>query len=193
MFGGRWCIGALTLDVWASARLVTRSEDNGWPNDTPFEIGQVWDIEGRRPGNLRRPHTENFLVKEKRLLGEYGPNLARDIVSHVAVARGGTDALYEGCLRAIPSGSLRVVEGCVPTFSTQFWVPDRELRFADSYFWIGNRKVKFVGAQLAQTIRAGSLVRMSLSGWFTPKGHAQEGCYLQLSGWWDPPNGRATW
>jgi len=193
MYGDRWCVGALTMNVWASVRLVNRSQDNGWPNDTPFELGQVWEVEGTRPGNLRHPHTENFLVNAKQQVGEYGPTLPRDIVSRVAIVRGGTDVLYGGCLRAIPSGSLRIIEGCVPSFSTQFWVPDRELRYSDPYFWIGNRKVKFVGAQAAQNIAPGSLVRMSLSGWFTPQGHNQEGCYLQLSGWWNPPRGRDSW
>lgn len=193
MFGGRWCVGALTLNVWASVRLVNRLEDNGWPANAPFEIGQVWNIEGRRPGNLRPPHTENFLIREKEYLREYGRSLAKDIVAHVPIARGGLDRLYGGCLRAIPSGSMRIIEGCVPSYSTQFWVPSYELRWGGDYFWTGGRRIKFVGGQQARTIVPGSLVRMSLSGWFRPSGHTQDGCFLQVSGWWPPPREGESW
>jgi len=193
MYGGRWCVGALTLNVWAPVRLVQRLEDNGWPANVEFEIGQVWDIEGKRPANLRAPHTENFLVREKEFLRDYGRGLAKDIVAHVAVVRNSLAALYGGCLRAIPSGSLRIIEGCVPSYSTQFWIPAQQLIWRDGYYWTEGRRIKFVGNQAAASIPAGSLVRMSLSGWFRPSGHTQDGCFLQVSGSWPPPFGAPSW
>jgi ATP-dependent DNA helicase RecQ len=188
MYGGRWCIGALTLNVWASIRLVQQTQDNGWPSNVEFQVGQIWNVEGAKPKNLRPPHTENFLVRKREYVRDYGKSLARDIVARVPIASGGVEALYEGCLRAIPSGSLRIIEGCVPSFSTQFWIPNQNLEFRERYYWLGNRKIKFVGEQTPSSIQRGSLVRMSLSGWFRPEGHTQDGCFLQISGWW-PPQG----
>ncbi len=179
------CIGALSLENWSSLRLLPPSGEHGWPQDTAFAVGDKWEVKGNRVQDLVPPHVENFLVSDQLLQGDYGPNLRQDIEANCPVARGDFPTLYGGFLEAIASGSICIRRPNVPDWSTQFWCPPWDLRCDGSYYHIGQYRMRYVGlAPAIPVIPANSLVRVSLARWFTPTGHTEEACYLQLSGWW---------
>ena len=81
--------------------------------------------------------------------------------------------------------------GQLPTRSTGYWRPDRDLELRDSfgkprYRWSGGGQLRSIGyvgiAGAAAGIPAGSLVRLSLSRPYAPPDQPG-GFWLQLSGW----------
>ena len=102
------------------------------------------------------------------------------------------DEVFDGCLSFSDAGSAYVPEGGpLPTRSTGYWQPDHDLDLYESfdkprYRWTGEGELNGVGyvglSAPAQTIPAGSLVRLSLSHAFPPGGDPS-GFWLQLSGW----------
>ena len=87
--------------------------------------------------------------------------------------------------------------GGLPGQSVCFWrlpfdllaVPGQPRGYA-----AGDRRfaVTYVGlAPALACVPRGTLVRMSLSRWFQPKGESRRACWLQLSGWYLPRRGGA--
>ena len=56
------CIGAYSLDNGENLRLLT-STGGKIPEDTPFEIGSIWNIEFERRRSITPPHVEDVLVQ----------------------------------------------------------------------------------------------------------------------------------
>lgn len=198
MSEGYWCIGALELGEWRSLRLLPPSGGRAWAPDTAIEIEQVYKIAGSYSRSGEAPHTEDFRLSQITLIGAYSGNLPQDICANVPVARGGLSSIYEGCLQKLHRSSLGILRHRIPSFSTQFWVPEQPLqlimKWEKEYYLIEGFEVRYVGAQTPiPKIPAGSLVRLSLSRWWAPEGASEEACYLQVSGWWLPPTTNGSW
>jgi hypothetical protein len=187
MFDGV-CIGGLTRDDRRNVRLLPPSGEHSHPLDAPYVIGDVWDIELAVPSSLIAPHVEDQLVVSGRRVALQS-GLEVWLRNNVTPWRGGASSLFDGRLHVAPSGSAFVARDAIPTSSVGFWVPTDDLVLDKSgkrYLmpWKDDRiSVKYVGSDTpAAVIVAGTLVRVSLSRWFSPAGI--DGCWLQISGWY---------
>ena len=61
------CIGGLELATMRSVRLLSANEWNQ-PENTPYQIGSIWDIDYVARPNSRPPHVEDVLVQQTRFL-----------------------------------------------------------------------------------------------------------------------------
>ncbi len=206
--GGGACIGAIS-DDGQSVRLIAQDMDGNEHFNLDYQIGDVWEIEGDPPADLKPPHIENVVVQQKHRLREASTDrVTRFIEKVMPPAIGGPDLLYDGLIQVSPGGAMYVAEQSgVPSRSTLFWRPDRDLvrdeegkRIRYRYFTAdGGRTLAFVGFQEPiEVIPAGTLVRVSLAHWWRPedKDDMELRCYLQLSGWFEgdeaPPHPRET-
>ena len=192
------CIGALDLSNYRSLRLL---EANGYyPSvDTPFDVGDVWQINYAPAPGLRPPQLEGVLVRQAEY--EKACRIAPDwLLRHVAAWRGGPNKLFDGLLQCTNAGRGYISERSgIPNCSTGYWIPDRPLHLVQEggkrvyryerrgAFEFGVRDLAYVGiAEPDEIIPAGGLVRVSLAGWWKPEDSDpdfEERCYLQLSGW----------
>lgn len=157
--------------------------------DTPFEVGQCWEMELRPVDGCRPPHVEDARLLSYELVGD-GVPLARQLPSGVTVWSGGPQTLFDGHLRFTDTGRAYVGRESVPTCSTGFWRLDAPLRLRGDAVRYGYQcgrhrfAIKYVGvAEPVQELPAGTLVRVSLARWWSGEHGVEERCYLQLSGW----------
>src|SRR5688572_8819892 len=66
--GSMACVGALSLDGKTSYRLMSKPGSN-WPQDTPFGVGQIWDIDIKPIAGQKPPHVEDVHVVAMRNTG----------------------------------------------------------------------------------------------------------------------------
>lgn len=187
-----YCIGALRLRGWAAYRLKAPGSAYSWPINCGIDIGDILEVEGKRPTETKNPHTEDFIVESYKKVGRYGPSLADDIYDNCQVAENLSD-LFERCITELGTDKLGIAADNVPNFSTQFWVPKNPLRLEwqqypgkarKAYYRYRTWTIPYVGVdEPLDIIPAGSLVRLSLAQWFPPEAPK---CYLQLSGWFLP-------
>lgn len=186
--GASRCVGALD-ENGASLRL---HEPNGGfpPADTPYGVGQLWDITYVSKQHLVPPHVEDVLVTSARPVGGQQA-LAAHLRQRVQPWTGDIKNLFEGTLGFTGRGHGYVEPGRVPSCSTGFWLPDRALSATEglkTYYRYGPFELSYVGVDPAiPTISAGSLVRVSLARWWKQADADDdfpERCYLQLSGWY---------
>jgi hypothetical protein len=182
------CIGGLTRDDRRNVRLLPPSGEHSHPLDAPYVVGDVWDVELAAPSSLIAPHIEDQLVVSGRRLAIQS-GLEVWLKNNMAPWRGGASSLFDGRLHVTPSGRAYVGRDVIPSSSVGFWVPTDDLVLDESgkrYLvpWRDGRiSVKYVGSDTpAAVIVAGTLVRVSLSRWFSPAGI--DGCWLQISGWY---------
>lgn len=187
--GAKWCMGGLAANG-DSLRLLTPDGDFQ-PAGTPLQLGQVWDMAYQPPAVARRPpHLEDVLVTAMQFVGTQ-PNLSGHLLGRVTPWQGGLGVLFGGGAGFTASRSAYFNDRAVPGTSTGFWIPDAQLVLEGAYYvyrsgWIEAR-FKYVGAVAAiPTIPVGTLVRMSLAGWWRPDNapDMEERCYVQLSGWY---------
>lgn len=187
-----YCIGALRLRGWAAYRLKAPGGAYSWPTNCGIDIGDILEVEGKRPTETRNPHTEDFIVETYRIVGRYDSSLADDIYDNCQVAENLSD-LFERCITELGTDKLGIDADDVPNFSTQFWVPKNPLTLEwqqyqnepkKPYYRYRRWVIPYKGVdEPIETIPAGSLVRLSLAQWFPPEAPK---CYLQLSGWFLP-------
>ena len=152
------------------------------------------------------PHTEDVDVKCKKHIKTLSvKDQIKIIESRMPPTIGHPQDLYEGFLQIDRQGqrALYIAEQSgVPDYSTTFWQPDETLTrltekdvYGISY---GKRReyyryptgdggyiLSFVGFQASlKIIPAGTLVRVSLAGWWSKQSNVEERCYAQLSGWY---------
>ena len=198
MYSG-FCIGAIT-EKGHSLRLDSDSE---------YEVGQIWDIEYTSMTQRKPPHTEDVIVNSKRYIKEFSvKDQIKVIESCMPPTIGHPQNLYEGLLQIDGQGGRRALyiaeQNGVPSYSTTFWRPDEPLTCLAEEELYGKRykedrvrrfyrypaenggcTLAFVGFQdPLETIPAGTLVRVSLAGWWSKKSNVEERCYAQLSGWY---------
>jgi ATP-dependent DNA helicase RecQ len=194
--GGGACIGAIT-DRGESVRLLAADEDSNERFNLEYRVGDVWEIiSWERPSEISPPHVEDLIVQQKRLLRR-SDRLLEAIHRFMPPREGGVDALYDGLVRRSESGRAYIDPEAVPGFSTQFWRPDQPLTFSTSatgrfrYTYhnaLGDWRLAYVGFENPlDMIPTGTLLRVSLARWWTPREHPemQQRCYVQISGWYE--------
>lgn len=197
--GSEACVGALVIETGESLRLFERN--GAFPSaDTPYQIGQVWELEWEPDKRRKPPHNETVIVYKRTQL-ETIPrsDLAKYLEDEVGIEvwEGSPDELFDGCPSNTWAGKGYVSESTdLPTVSTGFWVSDQDLALvkdeygADCYKYPGQssiRLLKYVGYDAPMAIiPAGTLIRVSLATWWRPTNwvDGEDRCYLQLSGWY---------
>lgn len=206
------CVGG----VLANGKFVRILDEKGYnqPENTDYEIGDVWSIEYIEQEERRPPHVEDILVSN--CIFKFKFSTQQRMVEHlieklkIKIWKGAIEKLFDGKLQWTSGGSGYISEnGEIPENSVGFWISDKNLTRRDynekirySYPFIQDtvdvgglevsgqrqwRNIPFVGFQEpVNKIPAGTLVRVSLARWWTP-GEDEERCYLQLSGWYCIP------
>lgn len=186
------CVGGINEQTGELIRLHNERGGN-LSADAPYEIGDRWVLSVETAWNVREaPHVEDKQTSPIRKIGNVGISGIVDYVkTHNLGSRlfeGTLNGTFEGCLQS----RIYVTRDCVPSFSTQFWIPDENLihvvSFEKDYYFYRGFKIKYVGLLPAiPQIPSGSIVRLSLANWFDGKGAwSEKRCYLQISGWYIP-------
>lgn len=186
------CIGGINEQSGELIRLHNERGGN-LTTDAPYEIGDRWEMSVETAWNVRKaPHIEDkqtIPIRKIENVGIYG--IIDYVRNHNLGNRlyiGSLNGTFDGCLQS----RIYVTRDCVPSFSTQFWIPDKTLKhvvsFKKDYYIYQDLKIKYVGFLPAvEKILAGDLVRLSLANWFDGNGEwLEERCYLQISGWYLP-------
>lgn len=190
-----FCVGAYDMDNHKNIRLLT-SLGHNQPTDTKFEIGQIWDIDYNQRTDITRPHTEDVLVAKSTFL-ENIDNISNYLVKTVPIWAGDPSSLFNGMIN-FPIGRAGFLElkNSSLAQSVGFWIPDKKLELTiledeKHYLYFGDQiySFPFVGAMdKVETIPKGTLLRVSLARWWSPKtNQIPKRCYCQLSGWFDFP------
>lgn len=190
MSGSARCIGGL-LDDGTAVRLLQESGHH-WNTSAPFQIGQIWEASLTPSDTRPPPHTEDVVISKYKLIGAEA-NMRDRLMALSKPWAGGIDKVFRGLLGFTSSNNGYISERRgVPDHSTGFWIPDRDLSLRDDgkhydyrHWGFIRRGLSYVGEPPAiATIPAGTLVRVSLAGWWKPDDvEIEERCYLQLSGW----------
>lgn len=184
------CVGAMSMEDGRALRLLTRSGGHQ-PEDAPYEVGFIWELDLAAKDDPEPPHVEDVRVLRKWRV-DYVDDLGDYLAANVEVWPGGPDALFGGLLRINERrrGGISRDVG-LPDRSTGFWRPDRPLRMVTNehrvYFVYGPEgaelTVPYVGtADPPASVSADALVRVSLSRWYAPADDEEKKCWLQLSG-----------
>lgn len=193
------CVSGLTRQTNKSVRLLTRNGSHQ-PADTPFEVGQVWEIESRRATHTTPPHVEDVRVFGEKYVGQQ-PDMRKTLLNRVHPWSGELCQLYDGLLVIGERGAYITRSNGIPRCSTGYWFPGRSLtlsRIDDRIYYeieyefdqgsehrIGKLRVRYVGyAEPIVEIPSKTLVRVSLARWWRLLERDEERCYLQLSGWY---------
>ena len=180
------CVGALAKDR-SNLRLTTSPGYPFLPVDTPFEVGQVWNLNYYPCPNPTPPHVEDVIIKNARFQYTLA-GLAENLPKWIDPWVGGVSGLFDGKTRSTTAGSRYVQQDDLPGASIGFWIPDRNLLFqsGEGYYRYMRFRMKYVGvASPPERIEKGRLVRVSLARWFKPKetdDQLPERCFLQISG-----------
>lgn len=190
MNAGRVCIGGMA-DDGTSFRLMTATCDYH-TGACPYQVGEVWEMTVQPCPNLEAPHLEDAAVLNGTRIGA-SPNLRQFVLQRSQPWTGGINVIFDARIRFTSSGSGYIAQsGGLPSASTGFWVPDRDLHYnaggRPAYSPQGDgRYLSYVGtANPTGVIPAGTLVRVSLAKWWRPPDadlSFELRCYAQLSGW----------
>lgn len=189
------CIGGLDIDNNLSVRLLPKFGHNH-DNNTPYEVGQIWEMEISPVENTIPPHVEDVRIQQSRLIGQER-HLAQFLQKQIHPWRGGFESLFDRRVRFTGNGNgyISAWNG-VPDQSTGYWIPNIDLTYSFEsnkvkYCYSGRggiKRISFVGFQESlEEICAGTLLRVSLARWWRPddaQDTLEERCYLQLSGWY---------
>lgn len=190
MYGGKICIGGIS-DSGESFRLMN-SVCGYQATTSPFQVGEVWEIGLHKCERLEPPHLEDIAVDDAKRIGAT-TDLREFLLRRATPWRGGMDKIFDGRIQFTSSGSGYISHaGGLPSASTGFWLPDRDLRFEcePRPFYAADddrRHLAYVGtAEPKPVIPKDSLVRVSLAKWWKPReadAAFELRCYAQLSGW----------
>ena len=193
MGGNTCCVGGLSLVDNKSVRLM-RPGKRYQPNNTNYQIGQIWEIQFEKENKIKPPHVENIIVKKEKFLSNEH-NIKDYLLKNIIPWRGDIKNIFDGLLKFTNSGKGYISHEIeIPRFSTGYWLPDKPLNYkfdeerkrvyySYSFFY----KIKYVGyEEPINTIPANALIRVSLATWWIPPDSPdmEERCYLQLSGWY---------
>jgi hypothetical protein len=196
MSGVKVCVGGFDTDSGRNVRLLTSFGSNQ-NKDTPFQIGQIWNLVYKQRPNCHSPHIEDILIISWQYVGNQN-NLKDFIRSNCSIIRGSLSKTFENKLVFTIAGSAFIAHSSgIPNGSVCFWRPDSNLIRNDygnktRYDYIKGshrRHITFVGFQgPVSIIRQDSIVRLSLARWWCPKDSSpeeEEKCFLQLSGYFE--------
>lgn len=193
------CVGGLLMKTNRHIRLLTPDRTKQ-PEETPFDVGQLWDIEFRLTG-VDRPHVESVVVMREQFYAAQ-PDLRETLLRRVQPWRGMPWCLFDGLLRTEEKSCYIARAGRLPRCSVGYWLADEPLTLVYQrdrpyyqfeyvprtmgYNWrTGVLYIRYVGfAEPLPCIPAHTLLRVSLARWWKPEWAPDERCYLQLSGWY---------
>lgn len=199
------CVGGLVLDSLRSVRLLTESGDDQ-PEDTPFELGSVWEISFEESSCHQRanPHVEDVrIVGKQPVAGWLREKFVDFLVKRIDAPTVDPRYLFDGLVQFTENRKWYVApDRGLPSYSTGFW----RLRKALRLFWVYQYPeskprylyldenaanptfdVPYVGfEEPLEVIPRGTLVRFSLTRKY--KGRF----WLQLSGWFDEGNPKSS-
>lgn len=202
MAGGLVCVGGVDVDNRRSVRLLDTRGHHETADSCPYTIWDIWDIDYYLNQRRPNPHTEDVNVTRRIRIDRVDvPNMSVNrfaelmLNSNIPIFRGSLFSVFNGKLRRTDMDKLYISKEDVPTYSTCFWINDKQLlgyknnrgRWQYRYIDMSNRygyTISYVGsAEPLDTIEAGSLIRLSLAHWWKPEdSNDEERCYLQLSG-----------
>lgn len=188
------CVGGIIEDSLEFIRVL---DERGYKltKDAPYQIGDRWEMEIETPKTARDiPHSEDRQVHPIQRIDNIATTGVRDFIKSqefgTKVIDGHIASTFEGCLKFDGYKNF-VNHDKIPSFSTQFWIPDRDLnhyydeKYDKHLYYYNGYRIKFVGHQdPIDVIPKGSLVRISLADWWGGDGSGEDRCYLQLSGWY---------
>jgi len=194
--GNDACVGGLALDTNRNVRLL-RPGGFHQPENTRFEVGQIWELDLHLPSRVTPPHVEDVIVTEERYIGQQ-PDLRNFLMQRVQPWQSGPDKLFDGLLVIEGTSGYICRRNGIPKCSVGYWLPGNSLTMTlknnkPSYQISGESSsrykrslaIKYVGfSNPIYRIPAGSLLRVSLARWWVPPESNEERCYLQLSGWY---------
>ena len=189
---GAYCIGGLLRDTNENVRLMEKGGVNPYLT-TPYNIGQIWELEFTKRNKMTPPHVEDIIVHQGTYLGR-AKDFKGTLLDRVKVWRGNPNNLFDGMIRFNRGGSGYVShQAGLPKQSVGFWLTSKPLyKFMGRYdrrrYRSGDysTKITYVGtAKPIDVIPTNTLLRVSLSRWWKPdSSDTEERCYLQLSGWY---------
>lgn len=188
------CVGAVTQNG-QYLRLLDNFADNQ-PLNTPFNIGQIWDIKFQNRIDIIAPHIEDVLVTSQKYIKQVNISNIYSILQklNIQIWHGNPTNLFNNCLHwhTWQGDTHQVLKGyinqeCIPQNSVGFWLPDKDLYLKDGrYKYYNDNKIfsiKYVGvAEAIEKISRNTLCRVSLARWWDINGQTEDRCYLQLSG-----------
>lgn len=188
------CVGALAADR-SNLRLTEQAGFPFLPHDTPYEIGQIWELSYVPCSDLAAPHLEDVLVTSAEFVASRS-DLAERLPEWASPWRGGVKDLFDGKISGPTTSGSGYIQDDIPRQSVGFWIPDRDLvsEYEVSpyngvrryYYRYAPFRIIYVGvARPPEQIQAGALARVSLARWYKPSDAADdfpERCYLQISG-----------
>ncbi|MBA9074161.1 hypothetical protein GGR22_002328 [Flavobacterium gossypii] len=186
-WGEYFCIGAIEIATNKYVRLM-RSNGGYQPSNTPFKIGQVWELNYICSPGIP-PHIEDVQITSGKFIKDI-QNLNEYITKHCKIWQGDPTVLFDSFLKwENKSGYLNDKKN-TPLNSVGFWKCDKDLVYEDNYyiykqnFTFLNKRLPYKGIEKpVSIINSGTLIRVSLAKWWPLKG--EERCYLQLSGWYN--------
>lgn len=196
----RCCVVGLVLEINQNIRILRVDGDHP-PNDAPYCVGQIWEMDWVPSDRLTPPHIEDVLLLRERLIGQV-TDLTGCLTERIRPWVGSPRILFEGRLRFTGNGSGYISRRTgILSESVGFWRPDRTLVCQENDYrvyyyygtigladWQGNPlsvRLRYVGvAPSIEKLPAGTLVRVSLARWWRSMWDGEERCYLQLSGWY---------
>lgn len=186
------CVGGIDESTCELVRIHNERGGN-LSFDAPYEIGDRWEMNVETAWNVRPvPHIEDKQSSPIRKINNVGvAGIITFIKSHnfgPRLTNGPITNIFEGCVNFQGLKNF-VNRQRIPSFSTQFWIADQDLihftQFGNHYYKYGGVRLKFVGYQEhVARIPAGTIIRLSLAGWWNGDGSGEERCFLQLSGWY---------
>lgn len=185
------CVGGIVLHNKRKVRLLNPGNKNQ-PQNSGFEVGQIWDIEFIPRNPIIPPHHEDIIVINK-VYQRTICNITEYLCDNGLINfTGNIDVVFDNLLSWIPSGSGFIpTDNELPDYSTCFWQTDKDLVRQDEFAKVkykysasnGIRKLAYVGFQEpVELIPANAIVRLSLTRKF--KSNSNDGFWLQLSGWY---------
>jgi hypothetical protein len=186
-----YCIGSYDITNRKNIRLLTANEDNQ-PLDTKFNIGQIWELEYIERPNIIKPHVEDILVKKATYIRNVN-NMYDFLTQNVNIWQGSPETIFNGKI-SFPIGKSGFLEQKNSSLdqSVGFWMPDNDIELTiledkKHYLYFGQQvySFPFVGTiGKVETISKGSILRVSLTRWWSPNTQTiEKRCYCQLSGW----------
>ena len=194
------CVSGLTRSTNKSTRLIPRGRNNQ-PNDTRFDVGQVWDIEFNENEEVEPPHIEDVTVVNQKYVTRVA-DMRETLLKYVQVWQGDPSIMFDGFLVLGNTSAYISKTRGIPKQSTGYWMPTRQLtlsyslqgkpRYDIDYIFRSNDasykrtlSIPYVGfGETIPVIPKETLIRVSLARWWKPEGIDEKRCYLQLSGWY---------
>ena len=188
-----FCLGGIQERSYDMIRLLT-PEGANQPEETDFEVGDIWECLLDPVQDGQKPHTEDMRVLRQRFLQRV-PNLRQFLLERLNIKQTHKSALFEGLWKSTQPGSAFVSERTgLPDHAHEFWRPVFGLSMRKErgkvYYEYEDPdsrnkfRLRYVGLdEPVKRLPPGSLLHLSLARWWQQPGTREERCFLQLSGW----------